>query len=175
MNQPGGETPLPFEWGRGRGSDFAGSDVRWVHYLFSITETPTTNQGKRGPMSYIILFHWQPFKAIIYFSQLTFSLTWIYFLSFFFLATNLIKRTLYFSISNFWLSNFNFSHLISNIDFFIPQNGSVLITSTSTNTRKQNSIRFSKCSRVSLLMDLRELLTIVHRISCYNAPAGGHW
>ena len=74
LNQPGGETPLLFCWGWGRRSDFAGSDVRWVHNLFSIIETPTTNQGKRGSMSYIILFHWQPFKAIIYFSVLIFDM-----------------------------------------------------------------------------------------------------
>jgi hypothetical protein len=27
-----GKTPLSFKWGREQGSDFAGSDARWVPY-----------------------------------------------------------------------------------------------------------------------------------------------
>jgi hypothetical protein len=90
--------------------------------LFSIIETPTTNQGKRGSMSYIVLFYWQPFKAIIYFS--VFDLWHEFdFSSFLFLITNLIERTLHFSILDY-----DFLILASAMEFWI------MSISTSTNT-----------------------------------------
>jgi len=62
-----GETPLPFKWGRGRGSDFAGSDARWVHILFSIIKASTANQGKRKHLSFLSsVFIWQLIKAIFF-------------------------------------------------------------------------------------------------------------
>ena len=107
LNQPGGETPLLFCWGWGRRSDFAGSDVRWVHYLFSIIETPTTNQGKRGSMSYIVLFHWQPLKAIIYFSVWS-TWIWLFFIPFSNYQSH--REDIAFLNSWLWFSNSSFSH-----------------------------------------------------------------
>ncbi len=43
----------PLKWGRGRGSDFAGSDACWVHHFFSIFKASTANQGKRKHMSFL--------------------------------------------------------------------------------------------------------------------------
>ncbi len=63
-----GETLLPFKWGRGRGSDFAGSDARWVHILFSIIKASTANHGKRKLLSFLSsVFIWQLIKAIFFF------------------------------------------------------------------------------------------------------------
>jgi hypothetical protein len=103
----GGETPLLFCWGWGRRSDFAGSDVRWVHNLFSIIKTPTTNQGKRGSMSYIVLFHWQPLKAIIYFSVWS-TWIWLFFIPFSNYQSH--REDIAFLNSWLWFSNSSFSH-----------------------------------------------------------------
>ncbi len=112
LNQPGGETPLLFCWGWGRRSDFAGSDVRWVHYLFSIIETLTTNQDKRGSMSYIVLFNWQPFKAIIYFSVWSLTRIWLFFIAISIHQSH--REDISFLNSWLWFSNSSFSHRILN-------------------------------------------------------------
>jgi hypothetical protein len=80
--------------------------------LFSIIETPTTNQGKRGSMSYIVLFHWQPFKAIIYFSVWFLTRIWLFFIP---LSSHQSHREdIAFLNSWLWFSNSSFSHGILN-------------------------------------------------------------
>jgi hypothetical protein len=57
MNLPRGETPLPL-LNKVEDEDPISPVRTPVEFiLFFIIETPTTNQGKRGSMSYILLFH----------------------------------------------------------------------------------------------------------------------